>query len=182
MLQPVELDGTEVKRASLHNYSRLLETGTSIGAKVEIAKKGDIIPQVINVLETGNGHIPIPTICECGGDIIIVDGKTEDTKNLKCINPDCKVQAVGKFASAIKILKIDRIGESTCDKLYNAGIKSIVDIFDALLTSRSYKPAFSYDKTFDIITKGDDRISPEKTFDPEILSTFKMISLLIITL
>ena len=51
MLQPVELDGTMVTRASLHNLGYIVKNGVFPGAKVTIAKKGEIIPQVVDIIE-----------------------------------------------------------------------------------------------------------------------------------
>ncbi|MFV2013820.1 MAG: hypothetical protein ACC656_00185, partial [Candidatus Heimdallarchaeota archaeon] len=146
MLKPVELDGTEVKRASLHNYSNIIKSGASVGAEVVIAKKGDIIPQVIEVVKPGTGEIPTPTTCECGGLIHLIEGKGENTSNLKCINPDCRIQAIGKLESGIKILQMDRIGGATAEKLFDAGYETIIDLFDktkfnknALIESGQFK-------------------------------------------
>jgi DNA ligase (NAD+) len=129
ILKPVELDGTEVKRASLHNYSRILKIGATIGAVVEIAKKGDIIPQVVAVKIPGDGTIPQPKTCECGGEIKLIKGKG-DTENLKCMNPTCEVQALTKFETGIKVLKIERVGPAVAAELYKAGFKSVIDLFD----------------------------------------------------
>lgn len=153
ILEPVELDGTLVKRASLHNYGRLIRSGSSIGARVVIAKKGDIIPQVIEVLVEGDGELAIPANCECGGDLEIVDGKGEDVQHLICTNDDCKIQAIGKLEKAIKVLKIANVGEANAEKFYNAGVKTIANVFNpkkfnkkALIDSKEYKEGRALDK------------------------------------
>jgi HD-GYP domain-containing protein (c-di-GMP phosphodiesterase class II) len=55
----------------------------------------------------------------------------------------------------------------------SARILGIADIYDALRSERAYKPAFSDDKTFQILTVGDDRLDPTKHFDPKLLEVFK---------
>ncbi|MEN3008191.1 NAD-dependent DNA ligase LigA [Pseudothermotoga sp.] len=133
-LEPVQLSGTMVKRASLHNFDYIEEKDIRIGDWVYIEKAGGIIPQVVSVIEamrTGNEEkIRPPDACPvCGGKV----GKTEVGEvALRCLNPHCPAKskrALETLASR-SALDIKGLGEKLIDKLVDSGlVKDIADIF-----------------------------------------------------
>ncbi len=134
-LSPVELAGTRVKRATLHNFDEINRLGVKIGDSVMVRKAGDIIPQVFGVFEnlrTGKEKkiSEIKNCPVCGFDLV-KDVVGEGVK-LICKNPSCEAQKINKiiyFASR-KCANIEGLGESTATLLFNTGfVKNISDIF-----------------------------------------------------
>jgi DNA ligase (NAD+) len=128
-LEPINLDGTTVKHASLHNLGKIIENRCWPGAHVIIAKRGDIIPQVIKVIKGATTESEIPCSCPvCNIKLEISESKI--ARQLYCPNEDCAGKGLMKLAQGIKILGIERIGPAAAEDLYNAGIKSVVDLFN----------------------------------------------------
>ncbi len=134
-LAPVQLSGSTVKRATLHNFDEIERLGVKIGDSVMVRKAGDIIPQVFGVLvnlRTGKEK-KIVEIKKCP---ICGSGLTKDTVGdgvkLVCPNPDCEAKRINKiiyFASR-KIANIEGLGESTVVALYEAGfVRNVSDIY-----------------------------------------------------
>ncbi|KAF2958231.1 aromatic ring-opening dioxygenase LigA [Thermotoga sp. Ku-13t] len=133
-LEPVQLAGTIVKRASLHNFEYIKEKDIRIGDWVYIEKAGGIIPQVVSVIESlriGN-EVPVepPTQCPvCGGKV----GKIEVGEvALKCLNPHCpaKLKRSLETLASRNALDINGLGEKLIDKLVDSGlVKDIADLF-----------------------------------------------------
>lgn len=126
----VDLEGTTVNRASLHNISICENLQIGIGDEITVYKANQIIPQVRESL-TKSGKLNIPKKCPiCGGETAIV--KEKDSKVLQCTNPDCRGKLLGKLTHAVSrnALNIDGLSDSTIEKLYNAGvIRSITDFY-----------------------------------------------------
>ena len=126
-LDPVELDGTTVSNVTLHNYGNVVSKGLLPGAKIIICKSGDIIPFVKSIIKPNFGDISnyIPTQCSTPECKIEVNGI-----HLCCTNPNCETRLISKLSGGLRILGIENIGGSTVNKLYKAGIKTILDIFN----------------------------------------------------
>ena len=128
----IDLLGTTVKKASLHNISecRRLNMGGK-GSRLEVIKANMIIPQVINVLETV-GTFEIPSICPVCGyptQVIVSDSGTE---TLVCTNDDCTAKNLSKMTRFVSkpAMDIDGLSEATLNTFVNAGfISNMVDIF-----------------------------------------------------
>ena len=155
-LEPINLDGTTVKHASLHNLGKIIENKCWPGAKVIIAKKGDIIPQVIKVVEGAETESEIPCSCPvCNSELAISESKI--AKQLYCPNEDCEGKGVMKLAQGIKILGIERIGPAAAEDLYNAGIKTVLDLFDPELFNKGElieSGIFKKGRALDIVLDG----------------------------
>jgi len=122
-LSPVPLSGTTVSRASLHNFDEIKRKDIRVGDYVVVQKAGEIIPQVVKVLEkkrTGNEkRFNVPQMCPvCGGDII------KEKVFLKCYNPLCTAQAKRKimyFASR-NAMDIEGFGPAIIEQLVDKKI------------------------------------------------------------
>lgn len=134
-LKPVQLAGTVVKRASLHNSDIIEKLDVRIGDMVFVEKGGEIIPKIIGVdLSKRHAHSHptkyISKCPECGTDLI----RKESEANHYCPNENnCPPQVKGKIEHFVgrKAMNIDSIGAETIDQLYNAGlIKNIADLYD----------------------------------------------------
>ena len=133
IFQPVELEGTTVKRASLCNISECERLGIGgKGTKVQVIKANKIIPKIIKVEQTV-GTLDIPTQCPvCHHDTEIVESQTSGTRTLHCTNSDCPAKQLKKFARFVSkdAMNIDGISEQTLAKFINLGwISQFDDIF-----------------------------------------------------
>ena len=130
VFEPVELEGTTVKRASVHNVSIVRELRLGIGDRITVYKANMIIPQIAENL-TGSGTLEIPSVCPvCGMGTKI--RRDNDTEVLVCTNPDCaakKIKAFSLFVSR-SAMNIDGLSEMTLEKLIAAGlIHEFADIY-----------------------------------------------------
>lgn len=133
VFQPVELEGTTVKRASLCNISECRRLGIGDkGTVLEVIKANKIIPKVIKV-ERAEGTFTVPDKCPvCQAPTIIRQSPASGTLTLHCTNPDCPAKQLKKFARFVSKegLDIDGISEQTLAKFINLGwITDFADIF-----------------------------------------------------
>ena len=130
IFEPVELEGTTVSRASLHNISVMEELQLGIGDEVVVYKANMIIPQLAEN-KTKSGNIEIPHTCPaCGGETKI--RQTNDVKSLYCTNPECQAKKIKSFTLFVSrdALNIDGLSEATLEKFIGAGfIHEYADIF-----------------------------------------------------
>ena len=130
IFDPVELEGTTVSRASVHNISIMEAMELGIGDTITVYKANMIIPQIAEHL-TRSGTIVIPKICPvCGGETQI--RQMNDVKSLYCTNPDCQAKKIKSFSLLVSrdALNIDGLSEATLEKFIAAGfIHSYADIF-----------------------------------------------------
>ncbi len=130
IFKPIELEGTTVSRASVHNISIMEELELGIGDKIEVYKANMIIPQIASNL-TRSGVKDIPTECP------VCHGKTEirqvsDTKSLYCANEDCGAKHLKTFSLFVSrdALNVEGLSEATLEKFIAKGfIGSYSDIF-----------------------------------------------------
>lgn len=132
VFQPVELEGTTVRRASLCNISECERLGIGgPGTTIEVIKANKIIPKVIHVIQTA-GTLSIPRQCPvCQADTEI-SGSASGTRTLHCTNPDCPAKQLKKFARFVSKegLDIDGMSEQTVQKLINLGwVREYADLF-----------------------------------------------------
>ena len=118
IFEPVEIDGTTVERASLHNISIIKNFGLTDGCTVKVYKANAIIPQIDSCDQDGNGGIEIPSICPvCGGATAIQ--KDNESEVLICTNDNCSGKLLGKFTHFVsrKAMNIDGLSEKTLETL-----------------------------------------------------------------
>lgn len=130
IFEPVELEGTTVSRASVHNLSIMEALQLGEGDQITVYKANMIIPQIADNL-TRSGTIEIPEDCPvCAGKTEI--RKVNDVKSLYCTNPDCQAKKIKSFSLFVSrdALNIDGLSEATLEKFIGAGfIKEFADIF-----------------------------------------------------
>lgn len=127
---PVELEGTTVSRASVHNISIVKSLKLGLGDKITVYKANMIIPQIAENL-TGSDTLEIPSRCPaCGGKTML--RQIADATSLYCTNPDCAAKKIKSFAHLVSrdALNIDGLSEATLEKFIGKGfIHEFSDIF-----------------------------------------------------
>ncbi|MBE7720071.1 MAG: NAD-dependent DNA ligase LigA [Lacrimispora celerecrescens] len=130
IFDPVELEGTTVSRASVHNLSIMEALELGEGDEITVYKANMIIPQIADNL-TRSKKIQIPDQCPvCSGKTEI--RKVNDVKSLYCTNPDCQAKRLKSFSLFVSrnALNIDGLSEATLEKFIGAGfIREFADIF-----------------------------------------------------
>nr|WP_296009510.1 NAD-dependent DNA ligase LigA [uncultured Blautia sp.] len=131
IFEPVELEGTTVSRASVHNVSILKELQLGIGDKIQVYKANMIIPQIAENL-TRSGNLEIPHSCPvCQKEARVL--KTNEVESLYCMNPDCQAKKIKSFTLFVSrdAMNIDGLSEATLEKFILKGfIKDFGDIFE----------------------------------------------------
>ena len=130
VFEPVELEGTTVSRASVHNVSILKSLKLGIGDTITVYKANMIIPQIAENL-TGSGNVEIPDTCPvCGGSARIQ--KVNDVESLYCTNPDCQAKKLKAFTLFVSrdAMNIDGLSEMTLEKFIASGfVREYADLF-----------------------------------------------------
>lgn len=185
IFEPVELEGTTVSRASVHNVSVLRALELGIGDKIKVYKANMIIPQIAENL-TKSGNVQIPKECPvCNGDTIVK--KVKEGEALYCINDSCQAKKIKSFALFVSrdAMNIEGLSESTLEKFVLAGfVKEYADIFrlerhKAGMVSMEGFGERSYKKLMENIEKAKDTTMPRLLYSlgiPNVgLSTAKII-------
>lgn len=130
IFDPVELEGTTVSRASVHNVSIVKALKLGIGDRITVYKANMIIPQIAENL-TGSDTLEIPHTCPvCGGETRIE--QVNDVQSLYCMNPDCDAKKVKSFTLFVSrdALNIDGLSEATLEKFLGRGyLHTFADLF-----------------------------------------------------
>ncbi len=132
VVEPTDIDGAVVERATLHNFDEIERMDIRIGDKVIILRSGDVIPKIVKVLtnerDGSEVEIPRPTHCPvCSSELL------QEEVLIKCQNLKCEARVVNSiiyFASK-QCLNIDGLGSKIVEQLFNVGlVKSVLDLFD----------------------------------------------------
>lgn len=130
VFEPVELEGTTVTRASLHNVSILRALGLGIGDEITVYKANMIIPQVADNLTRSN-DLEIPAVCPaCGEPTTLQD--VNGVQSLYCMNPLCSAKQIKGFSHFVSrnAMNIDGLSDATLEKFISMGfLKDLSDIF-----------------------------------------------------
>jgi DNA ligase (NAD+) len=130
IFEPVELEGTTVSRASVHNVSVVRALRLGIGDRVTVYKANMIIPQIAENL-TASGSLVIPETCPvCGGPTQI--RSTGEAQVLYCVNEKCPAKQIGSFVLFVSrdAMNVDGLSEATLEKLVDLGfVKEFADLF-----------------------------------------------------
>ena len=131
IFEPVELEGTTVSRASVHNISILKELELGIGDRIEVYKANMIIPQIAENL-TRSGNLTIPEFCPVCKEPTKIQ-KSNDVEVLICTNPECQAKKIKSFTLFVSrdAMNIDGLSEATLEKfILNGFIKEFGDIYE----------------------------------------------------
>ena len=160
-LDPIQLSGTTVSRATLNNEDYIRELGIYEGCRVEVIKGGEIIPKIVGVLPPEENSTiflrysyDFPTICpRCGTPLVRVEGESA----WRCPNEDgCAPQMKGKLEHFVarKAMNIDGLGAETIDLFFEQGwLRNIADIYDLTTEQIAPLPGFGQ-KSAERILKG----------------------------
>ncbi|MFM2303980.1 MAG: hypothetical protein RLZZ135_1390, partial [Cyanobacteriota bacterium] len=137
-LEPVQLGGTTVQRATLHNGDRIAQLDLRIGDTVIVRKAGEIIPEIVRVLRdlrpSGAQVFKMPTQCPVCESLAV---KPENEAVLRCVNPSCAAILKGSLVHWVSrdALDINGLGEKLIEQLVDAKfVKSIADLYDLTIT------------------------------------------------
>lgn len=159
ILEPLELGGVVVSRATLHNLDFINEHNLTYGCTLSIVRSGDVIPKVLGVVgnTTCSKTIELPTTCSCCDSELIRDGV-----NLRCINPDCIAQKMLQLTNFIKKLGVKSSHTKTlenfgitdysklCNFTANSKYKMQVKLQDELQTKMFTRSAIDLFSLLDI--------------------------------
>lgn len=127
IVEPVQLAGTQVQRASLANPNMIENLNLKIGSKVVLTKRGEIIPKIESLVKNPEhaSEIEYPSICSSCQSALLNEGT-----RLKCPNPKCPKIAHHRIEKWISVLDIRDFGENLIRRLFDSGrIKNIPDIY-----------------------------------------------------
>lgn len=130
ILDPVNIGGVVVRRATLHNQDEINKKNIDIGDRVLVERSGDVIPEVIKVISKGerSGAFEIPDKCPCCRADIVIDGAAYRCMNeLSC---PCQIKGIIVHFASKRAMDIEGLGKKVADKLVDAGlIKNVLDIY-----------------------------------------------------
>ena len=130
IFEPVELEGTIVQRASVHNISILKELALGKGDRIKVYKANMIIPQISENL-TRSGALPIPGNCPACGQPTVIKNEN-DTETLVCPNSECPAKDLKRFSLFVSrnAMNIDGISEATLERFLERGfLKQLSDLY-----------------------------------------------------
>lgn len=166
IFEPVELEGTTVSRASVHNVSIVKELELGIGDVLQVYKANMIIPQIAQNL-TRSGNLEIPQICPvCGKEARILS--ENEVEALYCMNPDCDAKKIKLFAlfASRDAMNIDGMSEATLEKMIGMGfVHGFADLYhldqhkEAIINMEGFGEK-SFEKLMDGIEKSRETTLP----------------------
>lgn len=116
ILEPTELDGVTISRATLHNLKEIERLGVRIGSKVQLMRAGSVIPAITQALSKGTKDIEVPAYCPACGALLENDGQ-----DLHCPNPHCGGTKAKKLRDSLVRLEIEDCGPAVCSALVDLG-------------------------------------------------------------
>ena len=127
VFEPVELEGTTVSRASVHNISIVKSLKLGIGDTIMVYKANMIIPQIAEN-KTMSGNLPIPEVCPACGEKTEIRNEN-GTETLYCVNPSCPAKNVKRFThfASRNAMNIDGLSEATMEKFIDKGFLHTLD-------------------------------------------------------
>lgn len=160
LLDPVDVGGVTVSRASLHNPDQIKSLNVAIGDKVTIERAGDVIPQVVEVIEKqSNGHYTYPESCPICSSTIERDGPiARCTGGLAC---DSQRRRAIEYYTSREGLDIDGVGESTIELLIDTGlVETIADIYTVTRDDVASLEGFGKQSADNVVTAIEDATEP----------------------
>ena len=124
-MEPVEIGGTTIRHASLHNLQNILDKDLCIGDTVVVERAGDVIPYIVSATPGTERRSCLIDHCPgCGAELV------RELPELRCVNPDCLETKLRNLAAAVKNIGIERLGEPNIRKMMlSLGVRDLSDIF-----------------------------------------------------
>jgi DNA ligase (NAD+) len=129
---PVVLAGAEVRRAALCNITYIREKKLTLNAKIEMLRSGEVIPQIVRVVEAGDREIEIPTHCpECHKKLEVLDEDRTGVETSWCTNAECpgRVRELFAFIGDRDILEVDGLGPEMATRLSAGYARTVGELF-----------------------------------------------------
>ncbi len=125
LLEPVDISGTTIRRASLHNVQNIKELGVMIGDDVVVERAGDVIPYISGVTPGAERKDPLIDKCpSCGSELVQIGPE------LVCTGKSCPETELQRLCAAVRNLGIERLGEPTLRRLMEkCGVRKLSDLF-----------------------------------------------------
>lgn len=144
LIDPVMLDGAEVKRATCHNMKTVVDLQLGPGAVVKIKRSGFVIPKIIDVVKPGNYQEVLDRGCPICGSKMIWDEPNDqgEVVNIICSNPECDGRKYKRLLSFFKTLGVENVGPGVIDTLYNEGFTTVKDVIHMTLPALLKMPRF----------------------------------------
>ena len=124
-IDPVDIGGTTIRHATLHNLQNVLDKDLHVGDTVIVERAGDVIPHIVSA---SPGETRIPCVidrCPCCGSPLV-----RDLPELRCVNPDCFETRLQNLLAAVRNIGIERLGEPVLRKLMKTlSVRSLPDLF-----------------------------------------------------
>ncbi|MHA2028131.1 MAG: NAD-dependent DNA ligase LigA [Candidatus Kariarchaeaceae archaeon] len=117
IVEPVELKGATISRATMHNADFIENLNIAIGDEVVIERAGDVIPKIISVNEKGENNYLFPQKCPSCKNSLLREGV-----NLICISEPCREKDIQSIIHWIRVVDIENLGPKTVEKLYDLGV------------------------------------------------------------
>jgi DNA ligase (NAD+) len=132
ILEPVEVGGVTIQKATLHNFEDLHRKDIRIGDRVTVRRAGDVIPYVVGPVvgaRTGDERIfPTPRVCPSCGEPVV---SHEDEVAVYCVNVDCPEQRLQRVSHFVAVMDVEGMGERTARLLIEKGlIANAADLYD----------------------------------------------------
>ncbi|PSQ45918.1 DNA ligase (NAD(+)) LigA [Halobacteriales archaeon SW_7_68_16] len=128
LLDPVDVDGVTISRASLHNAEQVAELGVTPGAVVTIERAGDVIPQIGSVIEPGDGDFSMPEACPRCDGAVVAEGPMQYCTNVSC---PAQLEARLEHFADRSAMDIEGLGEEVATRLVATDtVASLADLFD----------------------------------------------------
>ncbi len=159
IFEPVELEGTTVSRASLHNLSIMEDLQIGLGDTVSVYKANMIIPQISENL-TRSGNVKPPEVCPvCGGKA--ETRQNNDVRYLYCTNDECAAKQIKRFSLFVSrdAMNIEGLSEATLEKFISAGlVKELADLYHLSIHKERIVEMEGFgEKSFNKLTEAVDR-------------------------
>jgi DNA ligase (NAD+) len=125
-LDPVEINGTTIRRATLHNLQNILDRDLQIGDDVTVERAGDVIPYIVSSEPGQVRRSPLITHCPCCGHELV-----RDLPELRCVNPDCFETRLQLLLASVRSIGIEHLGEPSLRKIMTKlNVRTLSDLFN----------------------------------------------------
>ena len=125
-LEPVEINGTTIRHATLHNLQNILDRDLQIGDSVTVERAGDVIPYIVSSEPGPERHSALIEKCPCCGQELV-----RDLPELRCVNPDCFETRLQLLLASVRSIGIEHLGEPSLRKIMTKlNVRTLSDLFN----------------------------------------------------